>query len=88
MRKSSLMTCVGVALLLTACGGGSESATATTPAPQSAEQVPAAASEGISVFAGWLKQMSGQSLESKDSMDTSTFKPTVQDDTEPVAAPL
>ena len=87
MSKSSLMLCGCVAVLLAACGGGSSDTTAA-PAPQSVDYVPTAASESTSVFAGWLKQMSGLSLESKDSMNTSTFTPTVQEDTEPVAAPL
>ena len=89
MHKSSLMLCAAALALLAACGGGGGgSDTTVAPAPQGVEYVPTAASEGVSVFAGWLKQMSGQSLESKDAMNTSTFTPTVQDDAEPVAAPL
>ena len=87
MHKSSLMLCGCVVMLLAACGGGSAD-TAVTAAPDSVDYVPMAASESTSVFAGWLKEMSGQSLESKDAMNTSTYTPTVQEDADPVAAPL
>ena len=88
MSKSSLMLCCGMALLLAACGGGGGSDTAAPPAQSSEEYVPTAASESTSTFAGWLKQMSTESMEEKDSMNTSTFTPSVQEDVEPVAAPL
>ena len=76
------------AVVLAACGGGGSSDAAAPSATQGVEYVPTAASDGISVFAGWLKQMSAESLDGKDSMNTSTFTPTVQENTEPVAAPL
>ena len=88
MSKPGLMFCGCVALLLAACGGGGGSETTAPPATDGVEYVPTAASEGISVFAGWLKQMSTESMDGKDSMNTSTFTPTVQEDVEPVAAPL
>ena len=84
----ALTTLVALSALLAACGGSSSSEAAATPAADSVEFVPAAASDGISVFAGWLKQMSTETMDGKDSMNTSTFTPTVQEDTEPVAAPL
>jgi hypothetical protein len=84
----ALTTLVALSALLVACGGGSSSEAAPAPAPDTVEYVPAAASDGVSVFAGWLKQMSTETMDGKDSMNTSTFTPTVQEDTEPVAAPL
>lgn len=83
----ALTTIVALTALLAACGGGGSSA-AAPPAQDSTEYVPTAASNGVSAFAGWLKQMSTESLDGKESLDTSTFTPTVQDDVEPVAAPL
>ena len=85
----ALTTLVALTSLLAACGGGSGSTEAAAPpAQQSVEYVPAAASDGVSVFAGWLKQMSTESMDGRDAMNTSTFTPTVQEDAEPVAAPL
>ncbi|KNZ34348.1 MAG: hypothetical protein AD742_02980 [Methylibium sp. NZG] len=85
----TLTTLIALTSLLVACGGGSGgTAAAPPPAQQSVEYVPAAASDGVSVFAGWLKQMSAESMDGKDAMNTRTFTPTVQDDAEPVAAPL
>ena len=89
MSKTVWILCACAAVVLAACGGGGGSAdTAAPPAAQGVEYVPTAASDGISVFAGWLKQMSAESLDGKDSMNTSTFTLTVQENTEPVAAPL
>jgi ABC-type glycerol-3-phosphate transport system substrate-binding protein len=87
MRNPSLISSAILAsALLAACGGGSGSATASAEPPQ-VEFVPLAASEGTVTFAGWLKQMSGESMENRDSMNTSTFTPTLQDDADPVTAP-
>ena len=81
-------TLIALSSLLAACGGGSGSAEAAPEASASVEYVPAAASDGVTAFAGWLKQMSTEVMDGKEAMDTSTFAPTVQDDTEPVAVPL
>ena len=83
----ALTTLIALTTLLAACGGGSGAQTADAPAQQSVEFVPAAASDGVAVFAGWLKQMSTESMDGKDSMNTSTFTATVQEDAEPIAAP-
>ena len=83
----ALTTLATLTTLLAACGGSS-SAAATPAVQESVEYVPAAASDGVSVFAGWLKQMSTESMDGKDAMNTSTFTPTVQEDVEPVPAPL
>jgi hypothetical protein len=82
-----LTTLVALTALLTACGGGG-SGSAAAPAEPVVDYVPTAASQGVSVFAGWLKQMSTEAMDGRDSMNTSTFTPTVQEDAEPVAAPL
>lgn len=89
MKNSRLIWCCSVATVLVGCGGGGGAGadTAAAPAQAQAEFVPAAASEGTATFAGWLKQMATESMEGKDSMNTSTFKPTLQDDADPVAAP-
>jgi hypothetical protein len=90
VRSTTLMgltTLVALTALLSACGGGG-SGGAAAPTEPTVEHVPTAASQGVSVFAGWLKQMSTESMDGKDSMNTSTFTPTVQEDVEPVAAPL
>jgi len=87
-RLLALTTLVSLTTLLAACGGGSSSEAAAAPVQDSVEYVPAAASDGVSVFAGWLKQMSTESMDGKDAMNTSTFAPTVQEDVEPIAAPL
>ncbi len=84
----ALTTLLTLTTLLAACGSGSSAEASAPPVQESVEYVPAAASEGVSVFAGWLKQMSTESMDGKDSMNTSTFTPTVQEDVEPVAAPL
>jgi hypothetical protein len=83
----ALTTLVALSALLTACGGGGGGDSAAAPAVDSTEYVPAAASDGVSVFAGWLKQMSTETMDGREAMNTSTFKPTVQEDTDPVAAP-
>ncbi len=89
MNKSSLMWWGGVATVLLGCGGGGGGgADMAAPAQTQVEYVPAAASTDTATFAGWLKQMSTESMEGKDSMNTSTFMPAVQDDVDPVAAPL
>jgi hypothetical protein len=89
MNKSTLMWCCTVATVLAGCGGGGGGgAGETAAAPAQVEYVPAAASEGTATFAGWLKQMSAESMDGRDAMNTSTFKPTLQDDADPVAAPL
>ena len=86
MKNSNLMLSGCMVALLAACGGGGGG---TPAAPQeSVDYVPTAASQGVSVFAGWLKQMSTESMDGRDSMNTSTFTATVQEDVEPVAAPL
>ena len=88
MSKFRFLLCACAAVQLTACGGGSGTSTAVAPEiAASVEYVPLAASDGITVFAGWLKQMSTESMDGKDSMNTSTFIPSVQDDVEPVPAP-
>jgi hypothetical protein len=73
--------------LMAACGGGSGTSSAI-PTEQAAEFVPLAASESTMVFAGWMNDMSKQALDNRDSMNTSTFTPSVQEDTDPVAAPV
>ena len=83
-----LTALVALTALLSACGGGGGSGSAAAPTEPAVEYVPTAASQGVSVFAGWLKQMSTESMDGRDSMNTSTFTPTVQEDVEPVAAPL
>ena len=88
MSKSRLMWCCGLAAVLAGCGGGGGSGDTAAAAPPQVDYVPAAASEGTAKFAGWLKQMSAESLDGKDAMNTSTFSATLQDDAEPVAAPL
>ena len=88
MNKSRLIWCCSVATVLVGCGGGGGGVADTTAAPAAVEYVPAAASESTAKFAGWLKQMSTESMDGKDSMNTSTFTATVQDDADPVAAPL
>ena len=87
MSKSRLTWCCSVAAVLAGCGGGGGGDTAASAQLQ-VEYVPAAASEGTAKFAGWLKQMSAESLDGKDAMNTSTFSATVQDDADPVTAPL
>lgn len=88
MNNSSLMWCCGVATLLVGCGGGGGGPSDTATAPAQVEYVPAAASKDTATFAGWMKQMSVESMDGKDSMNTSTFTPTLRDDVDPVAAPL
>ena len=89
MSKSRLIGCCGVAIVLAACGGGGGGASDTAATPQAqVEYVPAAASKDTATFAGWMKEMSAQALDGKDAMNTSTFSATVQDDADPVAAPL
>lgn len=80
--------------LLTACGGGGGGTDAAAVGVDAgaastvqAENVPAAASQGISTFAGWLKQMSGQTMDNRESMNTGSFTSTLQDDAESIAAP-
>ena len=87
MSKSRLTWYCSLAAVLAGCGGGGGGDTAAA-APSQVEYVPAAASEGTAKFAGWLKQMSAESLDGRDAMNTSTFSATVQDDADPVAAPL
>ena len=87
MSKSRLTWSCSLAAVLAGCGGGGGGDTVASAQPQ-VEYVPAAASEGTAKFAGWLKQMSAESLDGKDAMNTSTFSATVQDDADPVAAPL
>jgi hypothetical protein len=85
-----LMACT-VTALLGACGGGSGNGSGNSgsvPTEQAAEFVPLAASDGTAVFAGWLNDMSKQTLDNRDSMNTSTFTPIVQEDADPVAAPV
>jgi hypothetical protein len=84
----AVTTLITLTTLLAACGGGSSAAAGPTPTQDSVEFVPAAASDGVTAFAGWLKQMSTESMDGKDAMNTSTFTPTVQEDVEPAAAPL
>jgi hypothetical protein len=84
----ALTTLVALTALLAGCGGGGGSSAATMPAQDSVDYVPTAASDGVSVFAGWMKQMSTESMDGKESMNTSTFTPTVQEDADPVAAPF
>ena len=88
MSKSRLTWCCSVAAGLVGCGGGGGGADTASPAPAQVDYVPAAASEGTAKFAGWLKQMSAESLDGKDAMNTSSFTATLQDDADPVAAPL
>ena len=89
MNRSTLMGCGGVAIVLLGCGGGGGSSSDTAaPTQAQVEYVPAAASKDTATFAGWMKQMSAESMEGRDSMDTTTFTPAVQDDVDPVAAPL
>jgi hypothetical protein len=87
MSKTQLMMACTVAALLAACGGGSGTSS-SAPTEQAADFVPLAASQGTAVFAGWLNDMSKQSLDNRDSMNTSTFTPSVQEDADPVAAPV
>ena len=87
MSKSRLTWSCSLAAVLAGCGGGGGGDTVAAAQPQ-VEYVPAAASEGTAKFAGWLKQMSAESLDGKDAMNTSSFSATVQDDADPVAAPL
>ena len=88
MSKSGLTWCCSVAAVLAGCGGGGGGGDTPAPVQAQVEYVPAAASEGTATFAGWLKQMSAESLDGKDAMNTSTFTATVQDAADPVAAPL
>ncbi len=88
MNRSTLMWCAGVAIALLGCGGGGGGTDAAAPTQAPVEYVPAAASKDTATFAGWMKQMSTESMEGRDSMDTTTFTPAVQDDADPVAAPL
>jgi hypothetical protein len=87
MSKMKLLIVFAVAALLGACGGGNGT-DGSGPSEQAAEFVPLAASESTAVFAGWLNDMSRQSLDNRDSMNTSTFTPSVQEDADPVAAPV
>lgn len=80
--------------LLAACGGGGGGTDATavgvdagSSSTVQAENVPTAASQGIGAFAGWLKQMSGQTMEDRESMNTGSFSPTLDDEAEAVVAP-
>ena len=88
MNRSTLMWCGGVAIVLLGCGGGGGGTDTAAPTQAQVEYVPAAASKDTATFAGWLKQMSTESMDGKDAMNTSTFTPTVQEDVEPVPAPL
>ncbi len=90
MSTFKLMMGCGVATLLAACGGSGGGAVDASAAPTAAavDFVPAAASDSTAVFAGWLKQMSGESMENKEAMNTSTFTPKLQDDADSVVAPL
>ena len=88
MSKSALTWCCSVAAVLAGCGGGGGGGDTPAPVQAQVEYVPAAASEGTATFAGWLKQMSAESLDGKDAMNTSSFTATLQDDADPVAAPL
>ena len=88
MNKSSMMWCCGVATFLVGCGGGGGGPSDTATPPAQVEYVPAAASTDTATFAGWMKQMSVESMDGRDAMNTSTFTPAVRDDEDPVAAPL
>ena len=88
MSKTTLTLMSCLALMLSACGGGSSGTGNVPEAAAGLEFVPAAASNGTEVFAGWLKEMSADpTMDGRESMNTSTFKASVQDNVEPVVAP-
>ena len=88
MSKSTLTVMSCLALLLSACGGGDSGTGPVTETAAGVEFVPAAASNGTEVFAGWLKEMSADpTMDGRESMNTSTFKASMQDNVEPVVAP-
>jgi hypothetical protein len=70
---------------MAACGGGG--AAVDLGAPAAGEPVPAAASDGALAFGNWMVSLASGEMDSREAFNTSTFRPTVQDDIEPVLAP-
>ena len=84
MNKSTVLLYCSVAVLLAACGGGSDS---PAPAPAATDAVPASASQSAAGMAAWMTDLAAaaDSADAKEPLDVSTFSPPLSDDTEPEA---
>jgi hypothetical protein len=80
MNKHSWIVVCTVAALMSACGGGNDSAP-----PAATDAVPAAASQSATGLIAWLTAMTKDSTEVKEGLDIAPLTAPVADDAEPEA---
>ena len=80
MNKHSWIVVCTVSVLLSACGGGNDSAP-----PAATDAVPAAASQSATGLVAWLTAMTRDTTEVKEGLDMAPLTAPVVDDTEPEA---
>ena len=80
MNKHSWIVVSTVALVLSACGGGNDSAP-----PAATDAVPAAASQSATGLIAWLTAMTKDTTEVKEGLDMAPLSAPVVDDAEPEA---
>jgi hypothetical protein len=69
------------ALLLSACGGGSDGG--TDASASTADQVPADASTSTAAMARWMTRLAVAAPGAEEPLDTTRFNPPAPDDSEP-----
>ena len=80
MNKHSWIVVCTVAALMSACGGGNESA-----APAATDAVPEAASQSATGLIAWLTAMTKDATEVKEGLDMAPLTAPVVEDAEPEA---
>ena len=78
--KKSLILALCAAAALSACGGGGDDDVAPKPVT---EEVPAGASQSITGFIGYLKQLVVAAADTLEPVDVSAVTPPTDDATEP-----
>jgi hypothetical protein len=78
--KRSLMLALCTAAALSGCGGGSDT---PPPAPAVTSEVPAAASQSVDGFIGYLKALVASAADALEPVDVSAVTPPSDDTAEP-----
>jgi len=76
--KKTLLAALVAASVLGACGGGDDH-----PAPPATAQVPAAASQSVDGFIGYLRDLVASMADMLEPVDTSAVTPPTDDTAEP-----